>query len=86
MISLVHFLTMNHDHILNPQYVSRKDIPLKRHSVSIPAVGMNNGLNPLLMHKNTAPQGAHSHHAIVHIRDNDCVNTSLDSACIGNQL
>ena len=67
-------------------FVGGKNVPLECHSVSIPAVGMNDGFNTLLVHKNTASQVTHSHHTIVHVRDNDCINTSFYSTCIGNQL
>ena len=74
------------DKVADTEEVGCEDIALQGHPVTVPAIDMNDGFYSLLMHENTAGQCTHSHDAIVHIRNNDGINTPFDTSCIGNKL
>jgi hypothetical protein len=85
MITLADIFAVGNQYILDAEDMGGKQIALQCHPVPITAVYMDDGLHSLLLHEDPTGQRAHPHDAVVHIGNDNGVDTSLDPAGIVDQ-
>ncbi len=82
MITLFNILAVSNQQVLNTKNICCQHIALQCHSVSIPAINMDDCFHSLLLHKNPACQGTHAHDAVVHIGYNNSVDSPFHATGI----